>query len=108
MRGGLEVLAALAVPHVEVVPDHGEQHGMRAIEQEAVLNRVDTEDGWKVRGAASVPAGTMPDFWFDVIADAHASMLPARMRWRPGYDTMTVLGSQGVTRVIPHRDSVIS
>lgn len=67
-RGGvgrpprLEVVAAIAVADVELVPDEREQHGMRAVEQLAVFNRLEVQFRQDVRRAPSVPAETVPGF----------------------------------------------
>jgi len=59
---GLEVVAAVAVANVELVPDEREQHGMRAIEQLAVFNRLEVQFRQDVRRAPSVPAQAVPGF----------------------------------------------
>jgi len=67
-RGGvggsprLEVAAAIAVADVELVPDEREQHGMRAVEQLAVFNRLEVQFRQDVRRAPSVPTETVPGF----------------------------------------------
>ena len=58
----LEVVAAIAVSHVELVADEGEQHRMGAIEQLAVFNRLEVQFGQDVRGTPSVPTQTVPGF----------------------------------------------
>jgi hypothetical protein len=67
-RGGvgssprLEVVAAIAVADVELVPDEREQHGMRAIQQLAVFNRLEVQFRQDVSRAPSVPTETVPGF----------------------------------------------
>jgi hypothetical protein len=67
-RGGvgssphLEVVTASAVTDVELVPDEREQHGMRAVEQLAVFNRLEVQFRQDVRRAPSIPAETVPGF----------------------------------------------
>jgi hypothetical protein len=58
----LEVVAAIAVADVELVPDEGEQHGMRAIQQLAVFNRLEVQFRQDVSRAPSVPTETVPGF----------------------------------------------
>jgi len=67
-RGGvggsprLEVAAAIAVADVELVPDEREQHGMRAVEQLAVFNRLEVQFRQDIRRAPSVPAEAVLGF----------------------------------------------
>jgi hypothetical protein len=59
---GLEVLAAVAAPDVEVVADHRKPHWMGAEQQLAVFDGVKTDVGGELPGAASVPAGPVAEF----------------------------------------------
>jgi len=51
-----EVLAAVAIAHVELTSDDRKPHGMGAVEQLAVFDGVTADVGGKVAGAAPVPA----------------------------------------------------
>jgi hypothetical protein len=55
-----EVLAPGAVPHVELQAHDREEHRVRAIEEQAVLDCMEAEIGGKVRRAAAVPADAVP------------------------------------------------
>jgi hypothetical protein len=68
-------------------PDDGKEHGMGAIKEEAVLDGMNAERCREVRGPAAVPARAMPRFRFDVVANAHSPMLPARTAERPLHRT---------------------
>src|SRR5919199_810520 len=57
-----EVLAAVAVAHIELIADDGEPHRVRAKEQLAVFDCVQTDVGRQRRRAAAVPAGAMASF----------------------------------------------
>ena len=59
---GLEVVAAVAIADVELVPDERKQHGMGAVEQLSVFNRLEIQFGLDVRHAPSVPTETVPGF----------------------------------------------
>lgn len=58
----LEVIAAIAIADVELIPHEGKQHGVRAIQQLPVFDRLEVQLGKDVRRAPSVPAETVAGF----------------------------------------------
>ena len=72
----LEVFAPIAVAHVELVPDDGKEHWVRAEEELAVLDGVKAELQGQVRRAPAVPAGAMADFRLERNRYAHELTAP--------------------------------
>ena len=56
IAAGLEVVAAVAIAKVEFVADDGPVHGMSAVDQLAVNDRVRAEVLGQIGGAPAVPA----------------------------------------------------
>ncbi len=54
-----EVVAADAVPDVELVADDRKEHGMGAVQEVPVLDGVEADVGRKFRRSPPVPAGTV-------------------------------------------------
>ena len=79
-----EVLAPVAVPHVEVVADDREQHRVTAEEEMPVLDRLHAKLVGEVGGAAAVPAGAVPDFGFGARGKRPARMRPSGESCSPG------------------------
>jgi hypothetical protein len=59
---GLEVLAAVAAPDVEVISNDRKPHWMGAEQQLAVFDGVKTDIRGQIPGAASIPAGPVAEF----------------------------------------------
>src|SRR5262249_37845791 len=75
-----EVLAGLAVVHVELVADDRKPHGMGAVQQLTVLNGVEPDVGRNLRRPPSVPAGAMARFRFGHEAALATSPAEERIR----------------------------
>jgi hypothetical protein len=57
-----EVLAPVAIPHVELISNDREPHRVSTVQKLAILDRVEPEVQGNVRGPASVPARPVPHF----------------------------------------------
>ena len=53
---GPEIVAPVAVPHVELVADDRKEHGMRAVQKLPIFDGVEAEIGGKFRRSSPVPA----------------------------------------------------
>ena len=54
-----EPVATGAVTHIEMVPHNGKEHGMTAIEQLAILDRLKAHLRLQARGPTAIPAGAV-------------------------------------------------
>jgi len=76
----LEVVAPVAVPHVEVVPHDGEQHRVAAVQEVPVLDRLHTELVGELGSAATVPARAVANLGLEAWRELHSRMIPSDRR----------------------------
>lgn len=67
----LERIAALAVADIELVPDDGEQHRVRAIQKLTIFDRLEVHGGKDVRRAMAIPAKLLANFRLEAQRAGH-------------------------------------
>jgi hypothetical protein len=80
----LERVAALTVADIEVIPDHGKHHRVRAVQKMAVLDGLEVHVRQDVRGAMAIPAMLMANFWLEAQRAGHCRQYTAS--WIGGKD----------------------
>jgi hypothetical protein len=78
-----EIVAPVAVPHIEEEPDDREKHRMGAIQQLAVLGGLEAQFRKYLGGAPTVPAETMTNLWFQSECDTHIRDITTLPNGRP-------------------------